>query len=321
MIKRILIFVEQEKGNIHPVAFELIGKAHELIRDVNEKSDYAVDCVVLGNQNVRVDSLIGYGVDKIHFISGDCFEVPDEVVYKEELVKLIKRVNPEIFLIGATSFGRSIAPRIAAALKTGLTADCTELRIDTDESLVQIRPAFSGNILAHIKCERRPQMATVRYKEFARAQNNFEKKTEICKIISDIDKNRLVYTELKQNEIDITEYDIIVAGGKGLKNPDDFNLLRALANKLNGQIGATRAVVEEGYISKEYQVGYSGHRVKPKLYIACGISGAPQHIAGMKDSKIVFAINSDPSAPIFNIADYGIVGDLYEVIPRLMEIF
>lgn len=310
-----LIFAEQKKGVIHPVTFELIGKAIELVQN----NGCLIDCVVLGEESLSLEHLFGYGIRNIHHITGDHFNFPNEEIYVKEISVLIRAIQPEIILIGATTFGRSLAPRLAASLKTGLTADCTELKIGEKGELIQIRPAFSGNILAHISCDTFPQMATVRYKEFPSAKKIEGKESNVIAHRSGAYENKLHYRELKSNNLDITEYDIIVSGGKGIRQADDFRILKELADLLGGQIAASRAVVDEGYLPKEYQVGYSGNRVKPKLYIACGISGAPQHIAGMKDSDKIIAINSDPSAPIFNIADYGIVADLYKVVPLLID--
>lgn len=313
----ILVFAEQKNGVIHKVSYELLNKGRELAK----KNDLPVYSVVLGPKNIDVNELIYRGADKIYYIEDDIFNQPKEIVYKENLVKLINNIKPEIFLIGATSFGRSLAPRLAASLETGLTADCTELKIDDDGKLIQIRPAFSDNILAHIKTDTYPQMATIRYKEFSEAERNTNLSGEIIKLDSiKIEDNLVkVIKEIGTKEIDISEAEVVVSGGRGLKSPDDFKMLEELAKLLGGMVGASRAVVDEGYISKEYQVGYSGNRVKPKLYIACGISGAPQHIAGMSESDTIVAINSDPSAQIFNISDIGIVGDLYDVVPRIID--
>ncbi|CAH2213515.1 electron transfer flavoprotein subunit alpha/FixB family protein [Tepidibacter aestuarii] len=313
----ILVFAEQKNGVIHKVSYELLNKGREMAKE----NDLPVYSVVLGSKNIDVNELIYRGADKVYYIEDYIFNQPKEILYKENLVKLINDIKPEIFLIGATSFGRSLAPRLAASLKTGLTADCTELKIDDDGKLIQIRPAFSDNILAHIKTDTYPQMATIRYKEFSEAERNTNLSGEIIKLDSIKIEDDLVKVikEIGSKEIDISEAEVVVSGGRGLKSPDDFKMLEELAKLLGGMVGASRAVVDEGYISKEYQVGYSGNRVKPKLYIACGISGAPQHIAGMSESDTIVAINSDPSAQIFNIADIGIVGDLYDVVPRIID--
>lgn len=313
----VLVFAEQKNGEIHKVSYELLGKGKEIA----DKLGALLYSVVLGPTNIKTEELIYRGADKVFYLEDDIFNEPEELVYKINLVKLINNIKPEICLIGATSFGRSLAPRVAAALKTGLTADCTGLEVDEDGKLIQIRPAFSENILAHIKTETYPQMATVRYKEFCEGKRDTSRKGEVVKLEATYSKDKLVeiVKELKEQQFDITEANVVVSGGKGLRCAEDFKMLEELAKILGGAVGASRSVVDDGFISKEHQVGYSGNRVKPKVYIACGISGAPQHLAGMKDSDTIIAINSDPSAPIFNVADYGIVGDLYEVVPQLIS--
>lgn len=313
----VLVFAEQKNGEIHKVSYELLGKG----RKIADRLGVFLYSVVLGTTNIKTEELIYRGADKVFYLEDDMFNEPEELIYKINLVNLINTVKPEICLIGATSFGRSLAPRVAAALRTGLTADCTGLEVDEDGKLIQIRPAFSENILAHIKTETYPQMATVRYKEFSEGKRDISRKGEVIKVEPAYIKDKLVEVvkELKGQEFDITEANVVISGGKGLRSAEDFKMLEELAKALGGVVGASRSVVDDGFISKEHQVGYSGNRVKPKIYIACGISGAPQHLAGMKDSDTIIAINSDPSAPIFNVADYGIVGDLYEVVPQLIN--
>jgi electron transfer flavoprotein alpha subunit len=316
--KGVLVFAEQKKGDIHKVAYELLGKGKTL----SDKLNCSLMAVVLGSYDLNVDELVYRGADKVYHIEDEkIFSVPDEVVYAENLVKLIKDIKPEICLFGATSFGRSLAPRVAAVLETGLTADCTDLSIDDDMKLIQIRPAFSENILAHIKSDNYPQMATVRYKEFDEADRDTTKSGEIIKINSIKSGNSLVEVleEISNENINIADADVVVSAGVGIKSTEDLKMIQELALLLGGEVGASRALVETGMISKSHQVGYSGNRVKPKIYIACGISGAPQHLAGMKESDVIIAINNDPSAPIFKVADYSIVGDMYKIIPELIE--
>lgn len=316
-MKNFLIFAEQKNGIIHNVTYELIGKAKELLN--NKAGEISV--VILGDENIDLSELGYHGANKVYHIEGECFNKPDELLYKENIVPLVNEIKPETFLIGATSFGRSLAPRIAASLKTGLTADCTELKLDENGDLIQIRPAFSDNILAHIKTTTKPQMATIRYKEFNKAQRDEKLYTEIIKINAYKTTNDLleILEEIESKEFDISDAQVVVSAGKGFKNKEDLSLLYELASLIGGEVGASRKIVDEGYIGKGHQIGYSGNRVKAKIYIACGISGAPQHLAGMKESDIIIAINSDPSAPIFNVADYGIVGDVYKVIPMFIE--
>lgn len=313
----ILVFAEQKKGKIHKVSYELLGKARQL----GDKLNVPVYSVLLGPKGMEPDELIYRGANKVFYSADDIFNQPEEMVYETNLENIIKKVKPEICLIGATTFGRSIAPRLAAALGTGLTADCTGLEIDEDGKLVQIRPAFSENILAHIKTDTYPQMATVRYKEFNESPRNDKNEGEVIAVDPIKPKNKLVevLNELKEQEVDISDANVVVAAGKGLKKAEDISMIKELADLLGGLVGATREIVDDGFISKDFQIGYSGNRVKPKVYIACGISGAPQHIAGMKESDFIVAINTDPSAPIFNIADYGIVDDMYKVVPDLIN--
>lgn len=312
----ILIFAEQSNGEIHEVTYELINKANELAKSLSAE----IAVAVLSDHKHNLDEFFYYGVDKVFYMNNKFFGYPDEVYYKENLEIVVGDFNPEIILIGATSFGRSLAPRLAITLETGLTADCVDLKIDSETSkLVQIRPAFSGNILAHIKTITYPQIATIRYKEFSKAIKGDYKKGDIIELDS-INYNKDIYIEKIDSKIeDITEAEVVVAGGKGLKQAQDIELLNELANQINATIGGSRDIVDEGYLPHSNQVGYSGFRVKPKVYIACGISGATQHIVGMKESDVIISINKDPSAPIFNVSNIGIVGDLYEVIPKLIK--
>ncbi len=316
----VVVFAQQSNGQIHRVSYELLNCAKELAKHL----DSQVYSIVLGSKGVEVQELIYHGSDKVYYCEDEIFDSPDELIYKENIVNILKEIKPEIILIGATNFGRSIAPRISAALNTGLTADCTGLKIDeVDGKLVQIRPAFSENILAHIKTDTYPQMATIRYKEFPEGQRDEQYKGKIENIKPIKIEKSLVKTleKVSEQEVNITEAEVVVAGGRGVKTPDDLKLLNELAQCLGGVVGVSRPLIDEGYMTKEHQVGYSGNRVKPKIYIACGISGAPQHLAGMKESEVIIAVNNDPSAPIFEVADYGVVGDLYEVIPQLINKF
>jgi electron transfer flavoprotein alpha subunit len=315
----VMVYAEQKDGVIHKVTYELLGKAKILAEELGED----VYCCICGPSNLDLNELIYRGADRIYHVKDDeIFSIPEVLTYAKNVVKIIKEVQPEICLFGATSFGRSLAPRVAATLECGLTADCTGLEIDKDDKkLVQIRPAFSENILAHIKSDFMPQMSTVRYKEFDEAKRD-ESRTGEVEILEPIviENNMIeVIREITEEDFNITDAQIVVSAGKGLKTSEDFKMIKELADALGGVVGSSRPLVEDGFISKTHQVGYSGNRVKPKLYIACGISGAPQHQAGMKESETILAINSDPSAPIFNIADYGIVGDMYEVIPQMIE--
>jgi electron transfer flavoprotein alpha subunit len=315
--KELLILAEYSQNKIHPVVYELLNKGTELA----DKAGLILSVLILTSEEIAADELIYHGADKVYLMEDQRFSQPDELLYKENILSFLKELNPEIILIGATHFGRSLAPRLAAALKAGLTADCTELDIDESGELVQIRPAFSENILAHIKSKTRPQMATIRYQEFAKAKRDSSREGKIVEVDSIYFQNHKLKNikKISEQKINISEAEVIVAGGSGVKNAKDFEMLQELADIFGGVVAASRDVVDAGLIAKEHQVGYSGQRVKPKIYFAFGISGAPQHLAGMKEAETIIAVNTDSSAPIFNAADYGIVADLYEVIPQMIE--
>jgi electron transfer flavoprotein alpha subunit len=316
---RILVVAELRGEKIHPISFELLSKG----REIAEKTDGEVCTVVLGDRvdrNVCLE-FIHYGADKVFFFNSPLFSQPNVLNFKHNLVRLIKEEEPDIILIGATHFGKTLAPRVAAALKTGLTADCIDLQLDEKCDLVQIRPAFTGNILAHIKTRTKPVMSTIRYKVMNAGMRDLGRKGEIIEKHAEAPKDRGVNFIGRESskKLNIADAEIIVSGGRGLGSAEGFKLLKELADLLGGVVGSSRTPVDEGWISKEHQVGFSGNTVKPRLYIACGISGSPQHLAGMKDSGMIIAINTDPSAPIFKVADYGIVGDLYQTIPLLIK--
>lgn len=313
----VLVIAEQNKGEIHKVTYELINKGKELA----DRLKAPLDCLILADEGVDARELNYRGAETVYYMKSNTFAIQEEYLFKSNITEFIKEYKPEIVLIGATHFGRSLAPRVAAALKTGLTADCIELRIDEEGRLVQIRPAFSDNILAHIRTVTYPQMATIRYKEFTEAGRDTTKDiniTELKPYTDKCEKSEIVRV-FSDEEFDITEAEVIVAGGRGIRRKEDLKILEELAEEMGGVIGASRALVDAGMISSVHQVGYSGNRVKPKVYVACGISGAPQHLAGMKEADKIIAINNDPSAPIFRICDLGYVGDLYEIIPELVR--
>jgi len=313
-----MVFAEQHNGKIHPVTFELLSKGRELA----DRKEVELSSVILGHQiREEAKELIYYGADKVFIFDHPTLKEFDSILYKQNIVNLIREEKPEIVLIGATHLGRSLAPRIAAALNTGLTADCIDLQLDEDGELIQVRPAFTGNILAYIKTKTKPVMTTVRYKVFKARERDPMRKGEIIekevKVVEDTGTK--ILGKIPREAVNISDAGVVVAGGRGLRRPEDLKMLEELASLLGGVVGVSRPLVDEGWASKDRQVGFSGNIVKPKLYVAVGISGSPQHLAGMKDSEIVVAINVDPSAPIFNVADYGVVGDLYEVIPKLVE--
>jgi len=314
----ILIFAEQENGEIRQVAYELLGKGRELA----DKLGAQLNVVLLGWQIENGASELVYrGADNVFLYDHPSLQDFDVVRYGRNIVKLVRETRPEIFLIGATRIGRTLAPRIAAALRTGLTADCIDLDLDNDANLIQIRPAFSGNIMAQIKTKTRPQMATVRYRVMRMRERDTSRTGKIIKKeVEVIDETGMkIIEKIRADEVNLTDAEVIVSGGRGLKKPEDFKLLQELAEVLGGVVGSSRPLVDAGWIGKDHQVGFSGNTVKPKVYIACGISGSPQHLFGMRDSDVIIAINKDPTAPIFNVSDYGIIGDLYEVIPLLIR--
>jgi len=320
--KGVMVYAEQREGRVHPVSYELLGKAQELAAQLGEPV-YAV--MVGGGVKAGAEELIGRGADKVFVYDHLALNVFRDDPYTDLLAQCCRDEKPGIFLIGATSVGRSLGPRVAARLRTGLTADCTSLDIDPETRLLQqTRPAYGGNIMATIITPNsRPQMATVRYKMFTEAKRvenpggTLVNKTVDMKTVRDRVKV-LGFDEAKE-EVSITEADIVVSGGLGMGDPKGFELIRQLADALGGAVGASRPTVDEGWIDYRHQVGLSGRTVRPQVYVACGISGAVQHQAGMKTSDVIIAVNKDREAPIFKISSLGVVGDLYEVIPRLVE--
>lgn len=315
----VLVFGEQD-STVAPVVYELLGKGRELADKLGED----LTCIILGhNMKAEAEEISTYGVDKVYlYDSQDVAQFRDDP-YVEILSRLVEEIKPSIFLIGATPIGRSLAPRLATRLKTGLTADCTGLDIDKEGNLRQTRPAYGGNVMATIITpNHRPQMATVRYKVMKKAEKVPGHVGEI--ILREVEKSlndrtRIRKTSKVTDEKSITDAEFIVSGGKGLGTPEGFKLLKELADAVGGAIGASRIAVDQGWIDYSHQVGLSGKTVRPRVYIACGISGAVQHLAGMQTSDIIIAINKDPSASIFKVADYGIVGDLYDVVPELIR--
>lgn len=313
----VMVFAETNGEMIHPVSYELLGKGKELA----DKLEGELTAALLSDSSLPAENLIERGADKVYCGTDERLADPIETNYKDALLQVIERAGPEVILIGATNFGRSLAPRVAMTLDTSLTADCTGLDIDEEKNFVQIRPAFSGNILAHIKSRTTPQLATVRYREFPEAEVDEGKEGEIVDIELSFDQSGSdqvgILEERRGKKVNLEDAEVVVAAGRGLKKEEDFELIEDLASFFDGKVGASRPLVDDGWIGRAHQVGYSGRRVKPKIYIACGISGQSQHLAGMKDSDTIIAINNDPSAPIFDYADYGLVGDLYEVVPEL----
>jgi electron transfer flavoprotein alpha subunit len=320
--KGVLIFSEQNSGLVHPVSYELLGKG----RDLADQLDEPLYAVIIGNQvDKGAEELAIRGVDKVYVYSDPKLSDFRTDPYASILENLVREVKPSIFLMGATAIGRSLGPKVAASLETGLTADCTGLDIDSETGLLlQTRPAYGGNIMATITCRyTRPQMATVRYKVMIEANPNPSKKGEIIQMKINFaslpDRIKIVGYESATEEVNITDADIVVSGGKGLGDSSGFRLIESLAKEIGGAVGASRPTVDEGWIEYRHQVGLSGRTVRPKLYLACGISGSVQHMAGMKTSDIIISINKDPDAPIMNISSMGVIGNLYEVIPHLIK--
>lgn len=319
----IWVIGEQRDGKTHPVTIELIGEGRKLVDKLKKKL-----IVVLAGNNIEnnANELLHYGVDKVYYLKHELLKHFSTEGLTKALADLILEKKPEIVLVGATSLGRDIAPRIAGRIGTGLTADCTNLEIDlTDNKILQTRPAFGGNLMATIICPKnRPQMSTVRPGVMEKARYSEEIRGEVEEIVPSLEINSirtklLQIIPLKKIGVDLTQAQIIVAGGRGLKSEKGFIVLKELADKLGGEIAASRAAVDSGWIDHSHQVGQTGTTVRPVIYIACGISGAIQHLAGMCESKYIIAINKDISAPIFKTCDYGIVGDLYEVIPNMIK--
>lgn len=317
----IWVFAEQRDGKLKSVDYELLARGRELADTLKTEL-----CAVCFGHNVgEVEQLIACGADKVYLIDNPALANQPEDLYARELTRLILEHKPEIVLAGATALGRSFIPRVAALLKTGLTADCTELAIDTENRLLlQTRPTFGGNVMATIVCQaRRPQMATVRPRVFKQRTPDKARQGQIIKV--DFNKAGVTSrTKLLNFVADLTERvkiedaDIIVAGGRGLGKAENFQLLQELATALGAALGSSRPPVDDGWLPYSHQVGQTGKTVCPRLYIACGISGAVQHLAGMQTSDTIVAINNDPNAPIFEVASYGIVGDLFQVVPRLI---
>ena len=319
--KGITVYVDHVEGDIHPVTLELLGKARELA----DKIGHPVQALFLGSGiGDKAHELLHYGVDKVYVV--DTPELMDFKIesYTAAFEAYINKVKPSAILVGATSVGRQLAPRIAARFKTGLTADCTILDMHDNTDLVQIRPAFGGNIMAEIlTTNTRPQLATVRYKVMNAPERSEEAKGEVIPLEVPADKLKARMEVLgiikKEKEKTIESAEVLVVAGRGLKKPEDIAMVRQLAEALGGDVACTRPLVETGWMEAAHQIGLSGRTVRPKLIITCGVSGAIQFVAGMNNSEQVVAINSDPEAPIFKVANYALVGDIYEIIPQLIE--
>ena len=320
--KNVYVFVEQREGVIQNGGLELLGKARELADALNEK----VYAMLLGHDlTTQAQECIAYGADTV--LRVDAPELATYVTepYAQAIYQIIRDNKPSIVLIGATTIGRDLGPRLSARVETGLTADCTGLEISEDRDLLMTRPAFGGNLMATIICkEHRPQMSPVRPGVMRMGQRDDNRKGTIEDVKINFDKSKFrvrVLETVKQtkNLVDITEAHVLISGGRGVGNAEGFDMLRAMANTIGAEVSASRAMVDAGVLGHERQVGQTGKTVRPDLYFAMGISGASQHLAGMEESEYIIAINKDKFAPIFNVADLGIVGDVRKIVPLLTE--
>lgn len=344
--KDVWVYTEQRAGKLMNVALELLGEGSKL---ANEIGDRKVCALLIGHETDHlIPELYAYGADVVYQIDDPLLKNYTTDGYAKVMTDAIREYKPEIVLFGATHIGRDLAPRVAARLDTGLTADCTRLDVNTgnyinylnkyttldtsgmdpnsdDKNLKQTRPAFGGNIMATIICpKKRPQMSTVRPGVMSKLEKDPSRTGELIKVNhslskSDIRTEVVEVVKAAKELVSLTDAEIICSGGRGLGDPSGFELIKKLADTVGGVVGSSRAAVDAGWIDHSHQVGQTGTTVKPKIYFACGISGAIQHLAGMQTSDLIIAINKDPDAPIFEVADYGIVGDLYKVVPKIIE--
>jgi electron transfer flavoprotein alpha subunit len=320
--KGVWVYAEWREGTIHRVSHELLSAARKLA----DKKGVEVAAVLLGHglSSGLAEELVSYGADVVYMVDRPELAHFSDECYANVLVELIRRKRPEMLLAGATSMGRSFIPRVAATVQTGLTADCTELDVSDEGLLLQTRPAFGGNVMATIICpHRRPQMATVRPKVMKPVKlDSRHGRIESVTVPEASLKSRVEVLDVipeQDQTAKLAEADVIVSGGRGLKKQDNFAMLGELAQLINGAVGASRGAVEEGWIAPSHQVGQTGRTVAPTLYMAVGISGAIQHVVGMQGSKLIVAVNKDPMAPVFDIATYGVVADLFEFVPAFIK--
>jgi electron transfer flavoprotein alpha subunit len=323
--KNVAVFVEQREGEISGVSYEMLGEGRKLADGLGEK----LCAVLLGfEMHKKAEELVKYGADRVVYYNSEKLETFQDDSYGEIVSAFVESEKPSILLAGATAIGRSFIPKVAGRVWGGLTADCTKLEIDVEKRLLLgTRPAFGGNLMATIVCpNHRPQIATVRHKVMKPAVKDDRRTGEV--VVHNVD-NSLLLIRTKvldivkdvESTVNITEADIIVSGGRGMQKPENLALLKDLAEVLGGAVGASRAAVDAGWIPYSHQVGQTGKTVCPKLYIACGISGSVQHMAGMQSADFIIAINKDPNADIFQIANLGIVGDALEILPALTKAF
>lgn len=318
--EEVWVFAEQRNNKIARVVLELLGKARELAEKLNVKTA----AILLTDKDSGLSKeLISYGADKVYLAENNLLKNYQTDLYTKVISEQIKKENPQVVIYGATHIGRDLGPRIAQRINTGLTADCTGLDITEDGLLLQTRPAFGGNLMAQIMCKKhKPQMSTVR-PGVMKMKEPSENKGEIVNVnasITEKDSKVKIIEIIRETKkkVNLEEAEIIVSGGRGLGNKENFKLIEELAYLLKAEIGASRAAIDSGWIANDHQVGQTGKTVRPKLYIAIGISGAIQHKSGMQGSNLIIAINKDASAPIFDVADYGIVDDLFKVVPEMI---
>lgn len=318
------VFAEQREGELQKVSLEILGEGRKLA----DKLGVKLTALVLGDGVDSLANTLGaHGADEVLVVNSPLLKNYTTDGYTKAICEVANNRKPGILFIGATFIGRDLGPRVAARLSTGLTADCTILDVDVERGdLLATRPAFGGNLMATIACpDHRPQMATIRPGVFSKLPDdntNFTVETvEVSLVDSDIRTKVMEIVKENKDIVDISEANILVAGGRGVGSKENFELLKALADELGGSIAASRAAIEKGWVDKEYQVGQTGKTVRPNIYIACGISGAIQHVAGMQESDMIIAINKDETAPIMKVADYAIVGDVAKVLPEFIGQF
>ena len=318
------VFVEQTEGEPHKVSWELLGKGRELATAL----DVELAAVVIGDGVGHLcHEAFAYGADKAYIIDAPVFRYYRTETYLKGFTHLVGKYRPEVILMGATGMGRDLAGAVATVLKTGLTADCTGLHIDDKRNLMQTRPAFGGNIMATIMCDKyRPQMATVRPRVMVMAEHDPTLTGAVVRENCPIDEKdiftkviEIISDRNAKAQVDVAAAEFNVSGGRGMMGPENFAMLQELADELGGVVGSSRSAVDAGWMPPERQVGQTGKTVRPKIYIACGISGAIQHLVGMQDSDTIIAINRDKDAPIFEVATYGLVGDLFQIVPAITK--
>ena len=332
--KGVFVFAQQVDNTLSGIALELVGKGKELAKDLGTE----VTAVLVGSDVAALaDELAEYGADKVIVVDDPELKEYRTEPYAHALASVINEFKPEIFLVGATAIGRDLGPRVSARIHTGLTADCTQLEIgdfpinpipgkeQRHNQLLMTRPAFGGNTIATIACpDNRPQMATVRPGVMQKLPKEAGRKAEVIEFNPTLEKNNR-YVEILNvvkavgNVENIMDAKVLVSGGRGVGSKENFKMLQDLADVFGGMVSCSRAAVENGWLAQDYQVGQTGKTVRPQIYFAIGISGAIQHVAGMEESDIIIAINKDPDAPIFDVADYGVVGDLNKIVPALTE--